>query len=113
MEGLYLTVALLLALTQGQIGVFSGAPHALAHVVEQVPLIALCFAVVIPADSLAGGVAGLLSGVSSGAQAVTLWKGLAQLLVDIILFSTGAGMALFVAGSGVAAQVAELLRQPN
>lgn len=111
--GLYLTAGLLLALTQGQIAAFSGAPHALAHVVEQVLLIAFCFAVVLTADSLAGGVVGMLSGVSSGAEAVTMWKGLAQLLVDIVLFSTGAGMALFVAGSGVAAQVAGLLGQPN
>jgi hypothetical protein len=113
LAGIYLTVTLLLAFVQGQIGAATGSPVVMARVFEQGLLIAFCFAVVVTANSLASAAAGMLSAAASADEALAVWKALAQLLVNIVVFSTGAGLTLLVATGAFAGQLATAVGQPG
>lgn len=111
--GAYLTVGLVLAMAETQVGLLSGAPRALTQVTERVILIAFCFAVVVSAPDLGGQVTAMVSGAMDGGGAVAAWRALAGLVVRILIFSAGALLTLSVTAGSLAAQFAVMLGQPN
>lgn len=111
--GTLLTVGLVLAALQAQIGVAAGNPGVVAHVTEQIIAIIVCFIVAISAKDIGTKVADLAKGAGGPGGFVVSVSNLGGFVVRMVILSAGAGLAFFTSKEAVAAQIASVLGSPN
>jgi hypothetical protein len=114
LAGLYFTVGLVVTIAQSHAAAIAGQTWRLADLKEQLIPIVLCFAVAGTASQLSAQLGSILSGApSSPGEALKLWQALASFIVNTIIFSTGATMAVGIATGAFAAQLAVFVGRPD
>lgn len=111
--GALLTVGLVLAALQIQIGIAAGNSGVVAHVTEQIIAIIVCFIVAVSAKDIGAHVADLAQGAGGPGGFIVSVSNLGGLVVRMAILSAGAGLAFFISKEAVSAQIASLLGSPN
>ena len=109
-------VSMLVAVINGEIGVATGSPGAMARLVERVITSLVVLLIGVLAPSLARDLGGAVSGmgvVSSAGQAVQLYAVVFTVIVDILTAVLVAVLVLSVVGTGFSAQVSAFLGIPS
>lgn len=114
LAGLYFTVGLVVTIAQSHAAAIAGQTWRLADLKEQLIPIVLCFAVAGTASQLSAQLGSILSGApSSPGEALKVWQALASFVVNTIIFSTGASLAVGIATGAFAAQLAVFVGRPD
>lgn len=114
LAGLYFTVGLVVTIAQSHAAAIAGQTWRLADLKEQLIPIVLCFAVAGTASQLSAQLGSILSGApSSPGETLKLWQALASFIVNTIIFSTGASLAVGIATGAFAAQLAVFVGRPD
>jgi len=113
LAGVALTVGLVLAMLQNQIGVASGAPGAIAHTTEQIIAIIVCFAVALAAPDVGKLVSGVVGAATSSAGIISVGRELGGFVVRIAISGAGVLMAVFTSSTAVGTQLATMLGRPS
>ncbi len=114
LAAIYFTVALVLAIAQGHLGSVAGRAGVMVELYERsIPLV-VCLGVVASAAALGKGVGAAVSpGVHDAAGAVALWRSLAQFVVDAVILSAGASLAVGFATGVLSGQIGLLIGAPG
>ena len=114
LAGIYFTVALVLTIAQEHLGAVAGRAGVMAELYERsIPLV-VCLGVVASAAALGQGVgAAMSSGVQNAAGALALWQSLAQFVVDAVILSAGASLAVGFATGVLSSQIGILIGAPG
>lgn len=111
---IYFTVALVMTLAQAHVGASAGRTGVLVELYERLIPIVVCLAVVASAVALGDAVGqSMTSGVQDAAGAMALWRGLAEIVVQAVLLSVGASLAVGFASGVLGAQLSVLTGQPG
>ena len=116
LAGIYLTGTIVFSLAQANIeAATSGRPSVLADAQERIVPAVICFIVAVCAKTLSEQtpVSPAGSWATTAVTAVGVWKAIAAFVIQIVLYSAGAVMAVGFATGGLAAQVAVLTGQPG
>jgi hypothetical protein len=115
LAGIYLVGAILFAAAQSHLGAIGGQPNVLADLTDRIILAVICFAVAISARSLGGAVSQIVSATTptDAASALALWQALAGFVVNTVIYSLGASLAVGFATGAFSAQLATLAGQPH
>lgn len=113
LAGIALTLGLVFALLQNEIGVASGAPGVMAHVTEQIIAIIVCFAVVLAAPDVGNLVGQLVKGATSPAGVISVGKELGAFVVRIAISGAGILLAVFTSSAAIGTQLATLFGRPS
>lgn len=114
--GAWFVVSMLVAVINGEIGVATGSPGAMARLAERVVTSLVVLLIGVLAPSLArdlGAAVGSVGVVGSAGQAMQLYAVVFTVIVDILLAMFVAVLAVSVVGSGFAAVVGAVLGFPN
>lgn len=114
LAAIYFTVALLMTLAQAHVGAIAGRAGVMAELYERtIPLI-VSLAVVASATALGEALRqSLAAGAQDAAGAVALWRSLAEFVVQAVILSAGASLAMGFASGVFAAQLSLLAGQPG
>ncbi|MCC6191681.1 MAG: hypothetical protein IT318_21850 [Anaerolineales bacterium] len=111
---IYFTVALVTTLAQAHVGAIAGRTGVLVELYERAIPIIVCLAVVASAAALGDAVGRwMTSGVQDATGAVALWRGLAEIVVQAVLMTVGASLAVGFASGVLGAQLSLLGGQPG
>ncbi len=114
LAAIYFTVALVMTLAQAHVGAIAGRASVMADIYESSIPIVVCLAVVGSASALGQAVSQLATiGAQDAASAITLWRGLAEIVVRAVILSVGASMAVGFATGVLAAQFGVMTGQPG
>lgn len=114
LAAIYFTVSLVMTIAQSHAAAIAGQTQLLADLKERLIPIVLCVAVAATAHQLGDEVRTLLaSGAADASAALSLWHALAGLVINTILFSTGATLAVGFATGAFAAQLAAFVGRPD
>ncbi len=114
LAGIYLTGSLVLTIAQSHAAAIAGQARALADLAERLIPIVLCFAVARTAGQLSAEVRNILaSAASDPGAALGMWQALAMFVVNTIIFSTGASLAVGFATGAFSAQLAVFVSRPD
>ena len=114
LAAIYFTVALVMTLAQAHVGAISGRAGVMAELYENTIPIIVCLAVVASAAALGEAVSQwLAAGVQDAAGAVVLWRGLAEFVVQAVILSAGASLAVGFASGVLGAQLSLMTGQPG
>jgi hypothetical protein len=114
LAAIYFTVALVLTLAQAHVGAIAGRASVVAELYERAIPVVVCLAVVASAAALGEAVRQwLAAGVQDAAGAVALWRSLAEIVVQTVILSVGASLAVGFASGVLGAQLSLLAGQPR
>ena len=114
--GAWFVVSILVAVINGEIGVATGSPGAMARLVERIVTSLVVLLIGVLAPSLARDLGAAVNGagvVSSAGQAMQMYAVVFTITVDILVGVAVAVLVIGVVGSGFAAQVGSVLGVPN
>jgi len=111
---IYFTGALLMNMAQAHLGAIAGRAGVMVDLYERSIPIVVCLAVVASASAVGQAVSQWMTAeVQDGAGAVTLWRGLAEIVVRAVILSVGASMAVGFATGVLGAQLGLVTGQPR
>jgi hypothetical protein len=114
LAAIYFTVALVLTMAQAHAGAIAGRAGVMAELYERIIPIVVCLAVVASAAALGEGVQQMVAAGEQGATGVmVLWQRLAEFVVQAVIFSVGASLAVGFASGVLGAQFGLLAGQPG
>lgn len=114
LAGIYLVGTVLFTAAQSHLGAVAGQPNILADLTDRLVPAVICFAVAVSARSLGDAVSQIVSGATptDTASALALWQALAGFVVNTVIYSMGASLAVGFATGAFSAQLAALMGQP-
>lgn len=114
LAGIYLVGTVVFAAAQSHLGAISGQPGVLADLTDRLVPAVICFAVAVSARSLGEAVSQIISATTptDTTSALTLWQALASFVVQTVIYSMGASLAVGFATGAFSAQLATLMGQP-
>ncbi len=115
LAGIYLVGTILFAAVQSHLGAIGGQPNVLADLTDQIIPAVICFAVSVSARSLGDAVSQIISATTptDAASALALWQALASFVVNTVIYSLGASLAVGFATGAFSAQLAAFVGHPH
>lgn len=115
LASIYLVGTMLFAAVQSHLGAIGGQPHVLADLTDRVIPSVICLAVAVSARSLGDAVSQIVSTMppTNATSALALWQALASFVVNTVIYSLGASLAVGFATGAFSAQMAALAGQPH
>lgn len=115
LAGLYFTGVVVLNLAQAHLETIAGIPSALATMLDRLIPAVICFVVAANATSVGNEVAKIM-GIASAQDAAGVFllsKLIVEFIVNVILYSIGASLAVGFATGALAAQLSAFTNQPG
>lgn len=115
LAGIYLMGTILFAAVQSHLGAIGGQPNILADLTDRIIPAVICLAVAVSARSLGDAVSQIASATTptNASNALALWQALASFVVNTVIYSLGASLAVGFATGAFSAQLAALAGQPH
>lgn len=115
LAGIYFVGTIVFAAAQSHLGAVSGQPRVVADLIDQIIPAVICLAVVLTAQQLGNEVAHVLTTTmpTNASAALALWRALASFVVNTVIYSAGASLAVGFATGAFSAQLAVFAGQPR